>query len=65
MLSFVMAFLIGKFNVFEYIDRKLQISSGLSGLIYFSLIIAGFTYTVHPSQNSGDIIIVPLLIFLV
>lgn len=64
MLIFVMAFLIGKFNVFEYIDRKLQISSGISGLICFLLIIVRFTYTVHPSQNSGDIIIEPLLIFL-
>ena len=60
-----MAFLIGKFNVFEYIDRKLQISSGISGLICFLLIIVRFTYTVHPSQNSGDIIIAPLLIFFI
>lgn len=65
MLIFVMAFLIGKFNVFEYIDRKLQISSGISGLICFLLIIVRFTYTVHPSQNSGDIVIAPLLIFFI
>lgn len=62
---FVLGFLIGKYNVYEIINLRCNISGLVSSIAVIAVLCGRFFYVKDPAQNDCDIIAIPFFIYFV